>query len=276
LLYIGQVVDDGGTLEATDYLGYPRNKWWENGPYTRLRIDPAASSISVWTMEDDIVVITGRWGLYDENVSTGATVQNDPLTAGGTSLLVDDGSVIRVGAVLLIGSEQVLVLATGAETDATTNTAEELDNSEEGITVGDGSLFTAGEIIKIDNEKMLVLDVSSNVLVVARGWARTSRETHSTATDVYVYRTFTVKRGVNGTTAVEHLKDVAISKYIAPWEVKYLCQQMASIMSKKDDSSYAGKTGNVDLGEVFYHDEFPKTVLMNINKEYKRARRHGA
>ena len=276
LLAVTSIADDGDSLVSADYLLYPRNKWWENGPYHRIRIDPDATTLNVWSLEEDIVVITGRWGLYEESSLTGATVQNDPLAAGGTSLIVDNGSKIRPGLVLLVVSEQVFVEETGVTTDSTANTAEAVDNSEEAIDTSDGTKVAIGEIIKIDNEKMLVLDIQSNTIIVERGWGGTTRNTHTTATDIYAYRTFTVKRGVNGTTAAEHVQNVAISKYIPPWDVHYLCKQMASIMSKKAESSYAGKTGSVELGEVFYHAEFPKEVLKDIKAVYMRVRRHAA
>jgi hypothetical protein len=277
LLAVTSIVDDGDTLVTADYLLYPRNKWWENGPYTRIRIDPDATTLNAWTWEEDIVVITGRWGLYEESANTGATVQDDPLTNSATSLLVDDGSKIRPGLVLLVETEQLFVEATSSTvTDSTADTAEAVDNSEEAIDTSDGTKVNIGEIIKIDNEKMLVLDIQSNTIVVERGWGGTTRATHNTSVNINVYRTFTIKRGVNGTTAAEHVQTTAISKYIPPWEVKYLCKQMASIMSKKADSSYAGKTGNVELGEVFYHDEMPTKVLKEIKKQYLVARRHGA
>ena len=276
LLAVTSIVDDGDSLVSADYLLYPRNRWWENGPYTRIRTDPDATTLNAWSLEEDIVVVTGRWGLYEESGSTDATVQNDPLAADGTSLIVDNGSKIRPGLVLLIAAEQTFIESTGTTTDSTADTAEAVDNSEEAIDTSDGTKVAIGEIIKIDNEKMLVLDIQSNTIVVERGWGGTTRAAHNTSVNVNVYRTFTVKRGVNGTTAAEHAQDVAISKYIPPWDVHYLCKQMASIMSKKAESSYAGKTGSVELGEVFYHNEFPKEVLKDIKSVYLRAKRHGA
>jgi hypothetical protein len=242
LLSVTSIVDDGDTLQSTDYLGYPRNKWWENGPYTRLRVDPDATTLNAWVGEEDGVVVTGTWGLYSESASTGALVKNNPLTAAGTSLVVDDGSKIRPGLVLLIATEQVLVTATGASTDSTANTAEALDASEEEIDVNDGSQVSIGEVIVIDTEQMLITDIQTNTLVVKRGWNGSTKATHANPSNVFVYRTFTVERGVNGTTAAEAVQDVAINKYVPPSDVKYLCQQMASLMSRKEDSGYAAKT----------------------------------
>lgn len=276
LLAITTITDDGDTLASTDYLLYPLNRWWENGPYTRMRVDPDASNLSAWTWEEQSVQIAGRWGYYEENKATGATVANTTqISAAGTSLIVSNGSLVAPGDVLLIESEQLLVTATEAPTDSTTNTAEALDASEEEVTVDDGTKVYAGEVIRVDYEQMYVRSIKGNDLVVERGFHGTAKTTHTTSADVYAYRTYTVKRGVNGTTAAAHLNGVAISKYYPPWDVRYLCKQMASLMAKKEETGYAGKTGSVELGEVFYHQEFPKEVLANIRSEYGKAKRHG-
>ena len=151
LLSVTSITDDGDTLQTTDYLLYPRNKWYENGPYTRIRIDPDATSLNAWTCEEDVVVIVGSWGLYSDTRSTGATTTQ----ADGTteSIVVDDASAIFPGAVLLVESEQQFVTGYGAVSDSNVNLAEALDSSEEDITTGDGSAFNIGEIIKIDLSK---------------------------------------------------------------------------------------------------------------------------
>src|SRR3990170_4338612 len=40
LLAVTTLVDDTTTLTTSDYLLYPRNRHWENGPYTRISPDP--------------------------------------------------------------------------------------------------------------------------------------------------------------------------------------------------------------------------------------------
>jgi hypothetical protein len=47
-------------------------------------------------------------------------------------------------------------------------------------------------------------------------------------------------------------------------------------MAQKAGASYAGKTGNVELGEVYYHSEFPKAVMKEVEREYLKPRRFGA
>ncbi len=151
-----------------------------------------------------------------------------------------------------------------------------MDVSEDAIDVTDGTKVFVGEVVRIDNEQMLVLEINTNTVIVERGFNRTAKAAHSTSVSVYAYRSYTVKRGVNGTTAAAHANATAISKYVMPWDINYLCLQMASLMSKKKQGGFAGKVGNAELGEVFYNNEFPKTVLDDIKHKYLQARRHGA
>lgn len=270
LLAVTSLNVDGTAITSTQYVLYPRQPKWENGPYTRLTIDPDATQLSVWTRERDVIDVTGRWGLYEESVTTGATVQDNPLSSSATSLNVNNGSKVSPGAALLIESEQLLVEATSATpTDSTANTAEALDVSEEEIDLDDASQVNTGEVIRIDFEQMRILDKSSNTILVSRGYNGTKKTSHDTAKDVYVYRTFTVKRGINGTTAAEHDQSTAISRYVVPFDINYLCRQIAALMMKKAQTGFAGKTANVELGEVFYHQEFPKDPIKEIRENYR-------
>lgn len=267
LLAITTVTDDGTALGASDYVPYPLMKHWPNGPYSRLTIDPD-SARSVWTDEEDVIEIAGRWGLYEEAIATGATVQSNPLAAGGTSLVVSNGAKAGVGMVLKIESEQLLVTASEAPTDTTANLAEDLDNSEEEWDLSSAASINVGEILRVDFEQAKVLDKVSNTVAVKRGWNETKIVAHTTAADVYAYRTFTVKRGCNGTTDAAHVQGTAISRYIPPFDVNWLCRQIAGLMLKKAQSGFAGKVGNAELGEVFYTNEFPKDVIDRIRRNY--------
>lgn len=265
LLAVTSIVDDTTTLGATDYLLYPRNRLWHNGPYIRIGIDPDSATVYNWSLEKDIVVITGKWGMYEETKATGAFVASQ--TDSAISLAVDNAAGISVGAILLIESEQEAVTAVGAPSDSTANTNGAIDLDDEVIVVTDGSKVSIGEVIRIDFEQMLVLDVSGNNLLVTRGWNRTSRVTHLTGLDVYVYRTFTVERARNGTVAAAHTAK-AISRYVVPSDILWLTKQMAGVMLKKADSGFAGKVGNSESGETFYFNEFPKAVIDVIEQNY--------
>jgi len=272
VLGIDSLTLDGDAITSTQYVLYPREKHWSNGPYTRLSVDPDATELSCWTLERDVVALTGRHGLWEEYTSTGATVANTTQIAqGGTSLLVANGSLIAPAMVLLIDSEQLVVEATGAVTDSTANTNGALTATDETVTVTDGTQVSAGEIIKIENEEMKVLSVSGNVLAVIRGWAGTAKAAHTTAQDVNVYRTFTVSRGANGTTDADHLNGVAISRYLPPWDVNFLAVKMAALMHQNEASKFAGKVGNAELGETYYFNVFTSDIK-EIRRNYRIVR----
>lgn len=262
ILTVTSVVNDDVTLASTDYLLYPRDKHWENGPYSSILHDPDGDYAGAgWTDEKDVLVITGKWGKYDKSAATGATVQNDPQAAGDVTLAVDDGSKISPGMVLLIGTEQELVTGTGAVTAAVTTVTEPIAESDTEITLADATKVFIGEIIRVDLEKMKVLDINTTTkkALVARAYHGTARATHADNSAVDVYRTFSVDRGVNGTTAAAHLKTTTISRYLPPPEINTLCRQIACNIQNLKKSGYAGKSGNVDgNGQEFFYFAFPR------------------
>lgn len=267
LLSITTITHDGTSLDAAQYILYPLNKTWENGPYTRINIDPDATAITHWYNERDVVEIAGSWGKFSHYIDTGEDVTQANATT--TALTVTDGSSVAVGMVLLIESEQEAVIGYGATTVATSLTDGAIVTSDENITVDDASEFNIHELIKICTEKMLILDTdtTANVLYVERGYNGTRTQAHADDQAINVYRTYTVERGVNGTTAAAHTTADAY-QYLPPYDVKWLCKQIAGLMIKKAQSQYAGKVANADLGEVFYMDEFPKKTIEEVRKNY--------
>jgi hypothetical protein len=250
LLSASSVTNNGTTI--TDYDLYPLNGYWQNGPHTRLEADVAS-----W----DVVEVDGAWGKYLESVSIGETVSQ---LVNATTLTVANGANISPGMVLLLESEQELITGWGAATAATSLLAEALDEAEEEITVDDGTEFNEGEVIQISTEDCLVRMVRGDVLVVGRGWNNTTKQTHADDSPISVYRTVTVTRAVNGTTAAAHTT-VAASRYVPPEDVNWLCRQMAGLMHKKAQSGFSGRVGNAETGESFYYNEFPSQI-----KEVKR------
>jgi hypothetical protein len=265
LLSLTELQHDGTVISESELLFYPLDRLWKNGPYIRVAVDPDSTVLGTFLQKRAVLQISGQWGLYSATKSTGATVASQDDSS--TSLVVDDGSLVSVAAVLLIGSEQELVDGIGAPTDSTAALDGEITSEDEIITLDDATQISAGEVIRIGFEQMKALDISGNDVLVVRGWNRTKRITHATATAVYVYRTFTVQRGVNGTTAAEHT-DAAISRYVAPDDIRWLCKQIAGLMLKKADSGFSGKAGNADTGETFYYNEFPKGTIENIEAAY--------
>lgn len=106
------IINDGDTLTTDDYLLYPRQRRWRYGPYSNIRVDPDATTLSVWKAERDSVSVAGNWGWYDNTATlTGSpTVQDNPQSDSQTTLLVATG-LVKVGTLILIESELQFVTA---------------------------------------------------------------------------------------------------------------------------------------------------------------------
>jgi hypothetical protein len=268
-LAVTTLVNDGTTLASSDYLLAPLNRHWPNGPYTWIEVDPDASGLGAWATGRDEIVISGRHGRYEESETTDALVANTTqIAAGGTSLLVSNGSRVSPGMILLIESEQMLVTATESATSVAPTLAEDLDASEEQITLSSASGLNAGEVIRIDYEDMRIILIEGAVLTVDRGWNATTRATHTNGAALTIYRTYTVKRGLNGTTDAAHLTNTAISRYVAPWDINWLTRQICGLMHKKAQGGFSGKSGSVEMGTIFYFDEFPKKQVEDVLRNY--------
>lgn len=264
LIELTSITVDGTALTAGEYVLYPRGRHWTNGPYTSIELENRAR----WTDLPDSVVIAGRWGLWDSTKSSGATATQDINTTD--TLTVSNGSRVSPGAVVVIDAEQELIEARSDPTDSNTALDEAVDNAAElfDLGTGDGNTLFAGEIIRVDFEQMKIFAISDDTLLVGRGWNGSTRDAHDANTAVYVYRTFEVVRAVNGTTIADHNTD-AVSRVLAPDDVNYLARQMTGLMLKKAASGWAGKVGNLEMGEVFYNNEFPKEAIEQVMRNYR-------
>lgn len=89
--------DDGLTytaLTAGDYVATVAGDYNSPKSYTLLEIDYNSATLSAWPRGQRSIRITGIWGYADDRDhvwdDTGDTVQNNPLAAGGVSLIVND------------------------------------------------------------------------------------------------------------------------------------------------------------------------------------------
>lgn len=117
------------------------------------------------------------------------------------------------------------------------------------LKVSNGQLVSAGMVLLVETEQMLVTGLSD-----------------------FENAEYTVQRGINGTTAAAHANGVAISRYVPPDDVGYLCRHMAAVMREKARSKFAGKVGNAELGEAFYFQEFPKDPIKQVVGNYRIVR----
>lgn len=255
------ISNNGTILDTSEYVLYPRQRHWRNGPYTRIQLDNSS-----WTDEFNKIEISGKWGLYDETSPTLATLANQSDTS--EVLVVDRASQIAPGMVIKVDDEMELITATSDASDSGNDLNGSISTTEEAIPLlNPGGLYD-DEIIRIDFEQMRVWAILGNLCYVQRGWNGTARSTHNTGSDIYVYRSFKVKRGFNGTAPASH-NNVTIYRCVAPYDVYYLCVQIATLMLKKGQSGFGSKSGGGELGEVFYYDEFPKQALNRIMRNYR-------
>jgi hypothetical protein len=269
MLAITTLLHDGTTLSTpADYLLYPSGREWLNGPYSWLQI-AEGGQLNCWKAEAQVVSLAGRRGLYELVGSTGTQLSAQQLI-GDAALLVKDGSKLSPGMVVKLTDEQALVTATGAPTASTTTVSVAVAAADVELTLADETKVNVGEIIRLGFEQCKILDKNStsHKVSVIRGYNNTLKTTHAISTPVDVYRTFAVTRAVNGTVAAAHAADLAIDRYQVPEDLGFLAREIAGLMLKKEQSGYAGRTGNVELGTVFYNDAFPRDDLAKIKKNY--------
>ena len=222
---------------------------------------------AIWLPYKDAVQITGVWGLYEQTVDSGATLGAAQAIDAGL-LDVSDAGKISAGMVLLVQSEIQFVTGFSAPVAAVTDLTADCDNQTESLTVTDSTNIYPGEVIRIDFELMKVLDKRTGKLSVARGWAGTTKTAHSSSADIDVYKVFKVDRAVNGSVAAAHADTTPIKRYMVPEDVNYLTRQIATLMLKKSQTGYAGRSGNSESGETFYNFEFPRDAITRVKKNY--------
>jgi hypothetical protein len=264
LLSVTSITNFGVTLSGTDYILQPDGRHWKKGPYSSIDLYDLGTQ-RVWSDYDRGVCVTGKWGMYDETVSVPVTAVSQLI--GDTNIVVSDGSQVSPGMVLLLESEWELVTGTGAATAGVTTLSAGIDDTVEEIGVANGALVKTGEMVQVDFERMKILDISGNTLLVARGINGTKRASHVISAPVNVFRTYSVTRGANGSTAAGH-SSAAVSRQVAPADVNYLCRQIAALMIRKAQTGYVGRAGNDELGTGFFVNEFPKNQVEKVKANY--------
>jgi hypothetical protein len=266
----GVIVNDDTNLASTDFIYNPPTRHWVNGPFSWLEVDQEnATNLGGWSTEQEGVEIPGNWGLYSETEVTGATMGAAQTTTTDTTLQFSNAAKASPGLVALVGTEQMALTGYDTPVASVTTLNGAIDASQETIVLTNGALVNIGEIIRSGVEQMRILDIATHTAYVQRGWNKTLRAAHSTGAAVDVYRKFVVVRGVNGTTAATHLISAAISCYKVPADVLFLCKEIATLMLHKAETGYAGKSGNAELGQVYYNDAFPRFDLERVRDHYR-------
>lgn len=271
LALTGSVTNDDTALTLDTDFSFMKRAW-ANGPYLGMEVK-YGGVIQQWSeLDTDSVQIPCRTGFYERSLKTGATVADTTQQdATQETLKVSNGGKVSPGMSLLIGSEQELVTGWSTPTATVTLINGAITSATQTIlTVDDAALLNVGEIIRLGFEQMRVNDKrdSTNQVFVARSWNNTQATTYADNTAVDVYRTVTVERALNGTTAAVHLIGVDVYRYAVPDDILLLTKQIATLIINKARGQYAGKSGNAETGEVFYHDIFPRYEIERIKQNY--------
>ena len=242
-------------------------------PYTSIELDRSSSSTfggSAATPQNAIMV-EATWG-FTADADPAGELAAAVTSAGQAALSVSDASQMGVGDLLILGyargtppypddtlghagaiapyvGERLLVsdrsaLDTGlAQSGDGCSTASNGDNQLQWD--GTGTAPNQGEVLLLDSEQMLVLSVVAGVATVDRGWNGTQLQDHSNA-EIYAYRSLSVIRGAQGTTATTWPADTAVYRHRVPAIVRDLAIGLSTDRLLQETSGYARTTGAGD------------------------------
>ena len=102
-----------------------------------------------------------------------------------------------------------------------------------------------GETILIGSERMRIDDIAGNNLIVTRAWDGTALAAHSlgAGSPLYGLRTFTIARGVLGSTAAAHTSADPVYAHEFPALINELTIAEAIVMIEQAASGYARVIG---------------------------------
>jgi hypothetical protein len=241
ILSLSSLTVDGTALVANVdyYLEWPGGV---GPPYTAIR--RIRESSTAWSTLQRGNVAVGTFGgsaATDTAGALGVAISS----VGATSMTVTDASLIGVGDLLLIDTEQVIVTEkASASTTATLTGNLTADESVTTVPVSSGALVHKGETILVGSERMFVEDVAGNNLVVQRALQGSVLAAHSTSDVVYAPRLCTITRGAAGTTAATHLISATLGRNRPPGLVAELNTAYALNYLVQGKSGYGRDTGS--------------------------------
>lgn len=248
LLAISAITSGGVAIPAGQVLLSPPNpSVVSDTPYTYIELDiSTTAAFSIGSTWQRSISITGTWG-YSAVTTPAGQLAAAMTDTTGTTAQVTDSSQLSAGALLLAGSERMLVtgramITTGQSQQSGLTTAV---NSDVSLGVTDGTKFFPGETLLLDSERVLITDVAGNTVTVKRGWDGSVIAAHSGAV-IYAPRQLTVTRGALGTTAATHGNAAPLARFTYPGPVTELAIAEAENSVLQKTSGYARTIGEGD------------------------------
>ena len=259
-------VESDALTEGTDFVFM--RQMWANGPYLGMERLSDAPNFSDWCAQDaDSIQIPCTVGLYSRTVGTDTTLSAN-MTDSATSMLVDNGAKVSPGMIVEIDSEKMLITGWGDPTEEVAYLDGALAVNAEQVSLDDATDLNAGEIIRVTFEQMKIKEKRQDLLSLKRSWNGSGKAAHADLDPVDVYRTVTLERAINGTTAAAHTSGASITRYVPPDDIRFLAVEIATLMVNKAASGFQGRIGKADLGETFYNDAFPQYDIERIKMNY--------
>jgi len=273
LLSLTTLTNGDGNALGTYYL-YPLRF----SPKRWIELDKSGGDIFTYsTTPQRCIQVAGLWGYHADYdyawPSSGDEVENDPLTAAGTSLTVNSGvKNFRVQQMLKIGSEQVYIVKWQDSSDTVQDNP--LTAAATTLNVSDGTLFKVNQTILVNAEEMLITAISTNALTVTRARGNTYAASHAAATAIYTSdvtgNKLTVERGANGTTAASHDQNTAISIWQPDPDIQRWVLRLAAWLYAQKDAPFETMV-SPELGAVIVPAAIPVDIAAAA-KGYRRVR----
>jgi len=240
----------GVVVPATNYY-LRRSDDIDEPPYNYIELDRSKSSVfSAGTTSQRAIALTGLFGWNDTATSVGAGLLGGNITAAVTTVVINPNLNefnISAGSLLLVGTERMVVIDSYMSSVGQ-NLAADLTavQGDKIVTVSNGAAFAGGETILIGAERMRIDDIAGNNLIVSRAWDGTALSAHSlgAGSPIYALRTFTVARGVLGSTAATHSSADVVYVHKFPDLVTELTIAETIVMIEQASTGYARIVGS--------------------------------
>jgi hypothetical protein len=241
-------------------------------PYTKIELDRSSGSTfggNAQTPQNAIQAI-GTWNFTADADPAGSlaaevTSSTDPITVTNAALMgvgdtlilgygrgtapYPDDTLGHAGLIQPYIGERVLVqdrsaadtgLAQSGEGCTTPSTA---DNQLQWT--GSGNPPNQGEVLLLDSEQMLVQMVVNSIATVERAWNGTVLTAHSGA-EIYAYRSLSVQRGFQGTTATSWDEGTAVYRHRVPQLIRDLAIGESVNTILQETAGYSRMVGSGD------------------------------
>lgn len=239
----GTNILSGAFLRRDDNLDEP--------PYNMLQVDTSSAyAFQSGTTFQRSIHVTGVFCSGPDTATSIASCSlgGDINSSVTTAVFNPAGGIfnVDVGSLLLIGTERFSIVERRMS-DTGQNLQSNMDDvrSDRIVDVTDGTAFAVGETLLLGSERMRITDIAGNNLVVDRAWDGTVLADHTAPEDVYALRTFTVQRGVLGSTAAAHTSaGGTVYTHEYPALVSELNAAEAIVMLAQKTSAYARQPGS--------------------------------